>query len=342
MKKILSIFTLCTFFSISAFGDTAITKSTEFTNAESYSTMYPFMSRKMRQKLNPGTTSDMAEKAISTLVKTGQPTTKQKRSVVSRSAKKSTNTATKKVNNTYRAATNSKTTNSTSATQTKRNVVKRSSTNKTTVARSASTNNRTSNRTVVARKGKNTVRSNRIVSTTTSSTTSSTTTGTNVSSQRCYSDYSECMDSYCQRENTAYNRCYCSAKLAQIDARYQSDINASIQTIVKLKNTSSISSEEINDYWMSVMGDYVSENSWKNIDDALDIDWSTTESRVRGQNAFNIGHEYCVQHLTNCFYMSSNLRDAYKSEIARDCEAYETGLQNLQSVIESVIESYNE
>ena len=46
------------------------------------------------------------------------------------------------------------------------------------------------------------------------------------SSQRCMADYKECMEDYCKREDTAYNRCYCSAKLAQIDAKYQNDDSA--------------------------------------------------------------------------------------------------------------------
>jgi len=39
--------------------------------------------------------------------------------------------------------------------------------------------------------------------------------------------------------------------------------------------------------------------------------------------------------------MASNLRDAYKSEIARDCDAYEKGLQKIQDAAESVIANYN-
>ena len=38
--------------------------------------------------------------------------------------------------------------------------------------------------------------------------------------------------------------------------------------------------------------------------------------------------------------MATNLRDAYKSEISRDCETYEHGLQKIQDTAESVIESY--
>ena len=40
--------------------------------------------------------------------------------------------------------------------------------------------------------------------------------------------------------------------------------------------------------------------------------------------------------------MASNLRDAYKSEINRDCEVYEKSLQKIQDAAESVIESYHD
>ena len=78
------------------------------------------------------------------------------------------------------------------------------------------------------------------------------------------------------------------------------------------------------------------------LDNALNINWAGMESRVRGQNAFATGHEYCVQHLRGCYYMAGNLRDAYRSEIARDCAEYEQSLMTLKSVAETVVESYND
>ena len=167
----------------------------------------------------------------------------------------------------------------------------------------------------------------------------STTTAT-PSSQHCFADYKECMEDYCRREDTAYNRCYCSAKLAQIDAKYQNKIDDLIQQIVRLQYSSSATSAEIKEYWDQTVGVYTGDNPWVNIDNALNIDWADTQSRIRGQNAFNAGHEYCIQHLRACYYMASNLRDAYKSEIARDCETYEKSLQKIQDAAESVIESY--
>ena len=178
--------------------------------------------------------------------------------------------------------------------------------------------------------------------TTRTTTTTYYTTNEKPSSQRCMADYKACMEDYCKREDTAYNRCYCSAKLAQIDAKYQNKIDGLIQKIIRLQYNSSATSEEIKDYWDQTVGNMTGDNPWVNIDNALNIEWADTQSRVRGQNAFNTGHQYCSQHLRACYYMASNLRDAYKSEIARDCETYEKSLQKIQDAAESVIESYND
>ena len=164
-----------------------------------------------------------------------------------------------------------------------------------------------------------------------------------VSSARCMADYTECMNRYCVRENTTYNRCYCSAKLSQIDATYQPAIESLINQIIALKNGSSAWSDaEMDEYWAEKIGKYTGDNSWKKIDDFLDIDWASMESRVRGQNAFITGHEYCVQHLQGCFYMASNLRDAYRSKINTDCATYEKSLQRLKNAAESIIGAYKE
>ena len=164
-----------------------------------------------------------------------------------------------------------------------------------------------------------------------------------VSSARCLADYAECMNSYCQRTDTAYNRCYCSAKLAQIDATYQPQIDSLIKQIIALQHgNQSINNAELNEYWTSTVAKYTGDNSWANMDDALNIDWASMESRVRGQNAFITGHEYCAQHIAGCFYMANNLRDAYLSTISRDCATYESGLERLKTVAESVIEAYKE
>jgi hypothetical protein len=96
----------------------------------------------------------------------------------------------------------------------------------------------------------------------------------------------------------------------------------------------------MNDYWDSIISSHTGDNSWAKLDDALDINWADTESRVRGQNAFVAGHSYCAQHLRGCFYMASNMRDAYRSDIARDCAAYENSLQKIKNAAESFVESY--
>ena len=165
---------------------------------------------------------------------------------------------------------------------------------------------------------------------------------TNTSSQRCFADYKECMESYCKREDTPYNRCFCSAKLAQIDAKYQTKIDSLMEQIVRLQNGVDVDDAEIESFWDSTIGQMTKTNPWVNINNALNIDWAATEDRVRGQNAFNSGHQYCVQHLHSCFSMASNMRDAYKSEIARDCATYEQSLQKIQAAAESVIENYND
>lgn len=251
------------------------------------------------------------------------------------------------------------------ATNTKRNVVKRQSKNRnttttpqTTTIQSANNNSRrvvprtnnmtrknnvaraVSDRRVVARSAQNntarTARLNRSVTA-----PEYTNTGA-ISSKRCFADYKTCMDSYCERSNTAYNRCYCSAKLAQIDLKYQDKIDSLIQEIIRLKYNTDATDAEIKSYWDATVGVYTKTNPWVNIDNALNIDWSDMASRVRGQNAFAAGHTYCVNHLRACSSMSTNMRDAYKSEIERDCSTYEKALEKIQTAAESVIETYSE
>ena len=150
------------------------------------------------------------------------------------------------------------------------------------------------------------------------------------------------MNMYCEHKDMAYNRCYCSAKLAQIDATHQDKINGMITQIIRLMGGGQWTEEEMNEYWMEHIGQYTGENSWVNLDEALNIEWPTTDERIRGQNTFLTGHEYCSQHLRACAYMSSNLRDAYRSKISRDCDAYEKRLIKIENAAESLIEYYSE
>ena len=115
-----------------------------------------------------------------------------------------------------------------------------------------------------------------------------------------------------------------------------------ITNILRLRGNGQWSDEEMNEYWMERVGQYAGENSWENLDNALNIEWPTNDERIRGQNAFLTGHEYCVQHLRACAYMASNLRDAYRSKITRDCDAYEQALIKIENAAESIIEYYSE
>ena len=144
------------------------------------------------------------------------------------------------------------------------------------------------------------------------------------------------------RPDTAYNRCYCSSKLAQIDYKYQTEIDALIKKILTIQNKNEWSVAEMNTYWMETIGKYTNDNSWQNLDNALNIDWASLESRVRGQTAFTTGHDYCIQHLRGCGYMISNLRDAYRSEIGRDCTKYEASLIQLKNAAESIVSTYRD
>ncbi|MBP3315992.1 MAG: hypothetical protein J6L70_00105 [Alphaproteobacteria bacterium] len=289
--------------------------TSQYIKPDTYNYMYPYMNNQMRTDLNPGVTVSQSTNPMDIVVKTKplNNATSSRRVVPRRNA-----------GNTARAVTN---TTVYSAPQTNRRVVARRAANANTVA---------------TPRGATRYNGLAVNRNTASTTTTTKNVITPVSSARCMADYTECMNGYCERAETAYNRCYCSAKLSQIDAKYQSAIDGLIKQILVAKNKSTWSDAEVNEYWMETVGKYSNENSWENLDAALDIDWAGMESSVRGQNAFATGHQYCVQHLNNCYYMASNLRDAYRSEIARDCAAYEQSLQNLKSVAETVLEYYND
>lgn len=312
--------TLCflAFFTLFAHADAA-TRDAQLTNTTgyNYNYMYPYMNNQMRTNLNPGITPSQNSNLIDTVVKT-TPLSTSRRVVprATKTARVATNTAT-----TARAGT-------TSAQSPRRVVARRG--------------NLRGNETQTIIQNNSTNRGIPTSYTNSTTTTTQTTTTERVSSTRCLSDYTECMNMYCQREDTKYNRCYCSTKLAQIDSEYQPAIDNLIKQILTLQSTNNWTEEEMNEYWMSTVGKYSNENSWTNLDNALNIDWSNMESRVRGQNAFATGHEYCAQHLRGCFYMAGNLRDAYRSEIARDCATYEQSLQKLKNAAESIVESYSE
>ena len=313
MKKIIIFFGLV-FFSVVHAAD-MVTYTNNPTSSYQYNYMYPYMNNQMRTGLNPGNAGPQNSNPINTIVKTKAIQNTQPRRIVSRTSARSTSPQT--------------------SMNTKRSIVPRISRSTTNNANPTNPIKQIDSRRIVAR-ATNTRNKN-----TNNNKTNITTTSTGfVSTVRCLSDYTDCMNGYCMRENTAYNRCYCSSKLAQIDAKYQNKIENLIKQIINIRGTNRWSDNDMNNYWDEKIGTYTGDNSWVNLDNALNIDWSTMESRVRGQNAFATGHEYCVQHLTACAYSASNLRDVYRSEIARDCSAYENGLERIKNTAESIIEMY--
>ncbi|MBO4625834.1 MAG: hypothetical protein J5679_00960 [Alphaproteobacteria bacterium] len=275
-----------------------------------YNYMYPYLNNQMRTTLKPYDATSPSTSPINTVVRTEQLSAPRR--VVPRPTT-STNT------NTARVATGG-------------------TTARRVVARPRSYNTTQNNAGAVAG---NPARS---ASRNTQSGTTTVNTGTVVTPAQCLADYTECMNNYCERPNTAYNRCYCSAKLAQIDAEYQPQIETLIGQIYLIRQNGTVndSGEDITQYWEDTIKQYTGDNSWANIDDALNIDWASMESRVRGQNAFVTAHDYCAQHIRGCFYMASNLRDAYRSSIAQDCAAYQNGLERLKNAAESIIQGYNQ
>ena len=322
----------------------ATTAAAGYMRQNTYDNMYPYMNNNMRTRLDPGSNPSRAAAQISTLTRTNTSNSiNNTRRVVPRaaanraainsaasaaaSAVSAANSARAANNNTRGVAVRSATTTRAApvraATNDTRRVVARAGTN-----RNAGTMARGSARGDASTTAQNTANAIYVDST------------DPLPSSRCMADYIDCMNSYCVRENTSYNRCYCSAKLAQIDATYQPAIDSLIKQIITLRSTNKWSDAEMNEYWMDRVGNYTGANTWENLDAALDIDWASTESRVNGQNAFVMGHEYCAQHLRGCGYMASNLRDAYRSEIARDCATYETSLQKLKTAAESVVSAF--
>ncbi|MBR5625164.1 MAG: hypothetical protein IKW67_00055 [Alphaproteobacteria bacterium] len=331
MKKILYIFSIYLLFC----GTTnAITRDARLTDTTpyNYNYMYPYMNNNMRTNLNPGVTNSQSTNPINTVVKTTKiggerrvvprPTSNVARAATSAPTAIRGTTPTQKIQTSARAAIPVPNTNP------QRRVVARSAAMPRGQTMRSTTTTDTRGQNSYAYRG----------------TTTPITTGTTerVSSVRCLADYTECMNRYCEREDTAYNRCYCSSKLSQIDAMYQSKIESLIKQLLTTKDNNRWSDAEMNKYWMETVGKYSDGNSWENIDASLDINWADLESRVRGQNAFATGHEYCVQHLRGCNYMATNLRDVYRSEIARDCAAYEQSLLRIKNAAESILGLYND
>ncbi len=347
MKKlfiILSAFVFtATFYYTAAMGATS--RASDYVSANTYNNLYPYMNNTMRTNLNPGVNPSQSNAQINVLTRTTPANGTSTRRVVARSARNTsgaTSARSATISSAPRAstrsvsarrATNTGTSSARAATPARNNT---QNTARRVVARSAT------GTTSAMQSAMRTTRGDGNVSTVRQSTSTATyTTETDpMSSARCMADYTECMDNYCERANSEYNRCYCSSKLAQIDAMYQPEIDRLIKEILTVQNENYWTDAEMNEYWMETIGKYTGGNSWENLENALNIDWAGTESTVRGQQAFAMGHQYCVQHLQGCSYMQTNMRDAYRSEITRDCAAYETSLQQLKNAAESIVEAY--
>jgi hypothetical protein len=314
MERIFRLFVAPCFALYTAVAMAAVRKPAMYVDPNAYAYMYPYMNNQMRTDLNPGTSVLMTNNPIDVVVKTKRMS--EPRRVVPRPA----------TGTTARAATTApaQTTNST------RRVVARSAMNQTTSAPAARATRRVAPRTA---------RENARV---TNDTTETITPTYDVPTTRCLAGYTECMDNYCARANTAYNRCYCSSRLTQIDSKYQDEINDMTLQIIRLRGGSQWTDEEMNEYWMDRVGQYVGENSWMRLENAIDIDWPSPEERLQGQTVFLTGHEYCVAHLRNCASMASNMRDAYRSRISRDCDTYEQNMQRVHDAAAAMIEYYSE
>jgi len=300
------------------------------TAAYNYNYMYPYLNNQMRTDLNPGVTPSQGSNPINVITRTEQLSAPRR--VVSRTnARSATSAATTYSSTNARAATTN-----TVAGGTTRRVVARAGTTTHNMAARSSRGDASQIVPVTSSVSQTEQTASNAIAAAALNTTES------LPSARCLADYTECMNGYCQREKTAYNRCYCSAKLAQIDAQYQPEIDSLIQQILRLQSSNTWSDAEMNEYWMETIGKYTGDNSWVKLDNALQIDWASTESRVRGQQTFAVGHDYCVQHLRGCGYMATNMRDAYRSEIARDCATYESGLAKIKNAAESIVESYSD
>ena len=149
------------------------------------------------------------------------------------------------------------------------------------------------------------------------------------------------MDSYCRRQNTQYDRCYCSSRLQQLDAEYKPAIDDLVRKITMLQHggiMDGMTQEEINEYWRETFG---GSNAMASLNEALNISWAGMESSVRGQNAFIAGDNFCKQNLRGCFYMSENLRSMYRTTIGQDCRKYESYLQRMKSGAEQIAAQLN-
>ncbi|MDR0803809.1 MAG: hypothetical protein LBO08_01835 [Rickettsiales bacterium] len=165
----------------------------------------------------------------------------------------------------------------------------------------------------------------------------------NITASQCLSDYTACMEGYCKRDGTLYNRCFCSARLTEIDGAYQPAIQNLLGQINDLRNGGGITREEAEQTWAEIYGEYYADsNHIGDVYQTLDIAWPDADTRTRGQNAFATGHSWCSQNLSNCFSSANLMRDAYRSRIASDCASYEKYLGNVKTAAERIIADYSD
>lgn len=297
------------------------------TSGYTYNYMYPYLNNQMRQTLNPGNTNTQGTGSINAVVKTapmpvstttGGTQNAVNRRVVARSGRMPTTNVARAATTTGGAIMARSGAMAPASVSSTRTGVTRRISPRGSVARNSRTDNSGA------------------------ATTINSTSGTYVSSGRCLADYMDCMNSYCARQDTPYNRCFCSSKLSQIESTYQPQIDSLIQQILRAQDNTSWTDAEMSEYWRDKMGQFVDVDSWARLDDALNIDWPDADLRMQGQDAYNMGHEYCVSHLVNCAYATQNMRDVYRSEIAGDCSRYEKSLNKLKTALESALDTYSE
>jgi len=160
---------------------------------------------------------------------------------------------------------------------------------------------------------------------------------------QCLANYNSCMDSYCHRPNTPYDRCFCSARLAQIDAGNRPAMEGLTKRLIIHQTGGNISGgmtqEEINKLWDELFG-ASGANNMEILDNNLRIDWADMESTRRGQQAFVTGDSYCRQNLRGCFYMEDNLRSMYRTTMGQDCKKYENTLRRTRHALELAVRQY--
>ena len=186
----------------------AIIQSANPNNSYTYNYMYPYLNNQMRTTLKPSDTTSPTTSPINAVVRTEQLSAPRR--VVARTAKQTTT-------NTI-SAPSRRVVARASVTNPNRNVATRTVVTRTKPTIENGDSSRFKN-TYMYRASENAA--NNIADTPT------------ISSARCLADYTDCMNMYCLREDTKYNRCYCSSKLSQIDATYQPAIDTLVKQIKK-------------------------------------------------------------------------------------------------------------